>query len=62
VDVFNTLGQKVMSLQPGTLSAGTNQQFTLNAVDLNSGIYIYRLTAQSTNQSITRFGKMMLLK
>jgi len=62
VDVFNMLGQKVMSFQPGTFSAGTNQQLTLSAVDLNSGIYIYRLTAQSTNQSITRFGKMMLLK
>lgn len=62
VDVFNTLGQKVMTIQPGTFSAGTNQQLSLNAVDLNSGIYIYRLTAQSNNQTITRFGKMMLLK
>jgi len=57
VEIFNVLGQKVMTLVDGKQLAGEHKA-TFNAKNLSSGIYFYRLKAGSFSQ--TR--KMMLVK
>ncbi len=55
--IYNTLGQQVKSLVNGFKDAGS-YEVNINASDLNSGVYFYRLEAG--NQTQVR--KMMLLK
>jgi Secretion system C-terminal sorting domain len=57
LDIFNVLGQKVISLINGKLSAGQHT-VDFNANNLPSGLYIYQLKAGS----FTNSKKMMLLK
>jgi hypothetical protein len=62
--VFNTLGQEVMTLIDGSLEGGSyTQQFT--ARSLSSGVYFYRLQAQSEQEpsnGFTMMKKMTLMK
>jgi len=44
IEVFNTLGQKIRTLVNRQIPAGTHK-VTLNATNLPSGIYIYRIQA-----------------
>ena len=55
--IYNFRGQSVATLVDGTIDVGSHN-FTFNASNLASGIYLYRLTAGSNNIS----GKMMLMK
>ena len=55
--IYNVLGEEVAILNNGVLSRGEHS-FTFNAVNLPSGVYIYRLTGNNVNIS----KKMMLLK
>lgn len=62
LDIFNVLGQQVLSLYDGVLPAGTHT-LTWNGRDrsgqsVSSGVYLYRLATDQT--VLTR--KMMLLK
>jgi Secretion system C-terminal sorting domain len=57
LDVFNILGQSVAQLVNKNLQAG-NYKSTLDASNLSSGLYFYKLSGKNVN--ITR--KMMLLK
>jgi endo-1,4-beta-xylanase len=57
LEVFNMLGQKVMTLMNGEMTAGFHQ-VNLNASALASGMYIYRLEAGS----FVNTKKMMLIK
>ena len=57
VEIYNLLGQKVVTLLEGELPAG-NHSVTWDASDVSSGIYYYRLTAD--NQSSIK--RMTLLK
>jgi hypothetical protein len=63
LDIYNTVGQKVVELVNQTQSAG---YYTINfgASNLSSGIYVYRLSAvnQSTGKNFSMIKKMMLLK
>ncbi len=68
VSVYNILGQRIVSLYEGELSAG-NHSLTWNGIDesgkvVGSGIYLYKITASSSENS-TKFSsvkKMMLVK
>ena len=51
LEVYNMLGQKVVTLENGYLSAGQHS-VSFDASDLSSGIYLYRLQAGS--QVLTR--------
>jgi len=51
LEVYNMLGQKVVTLENGHLSAGQHS-VSFDASDLSSGIYLYRL--QAGNQVLTR--------
>ncbi|MEM6337637.1 MAG: T9SS type A sorting domain-containing protein, partial [Bacteroidota bacterium] len=62
VDVYNATGQQVMTMSPGFLAAGANQSVTLNALDLPSGLYLYRVTATTQVDTFSQTGRMLLLK
>ncbi len=55
--VFNTLGQQVSILVNETLTAGS-YEVSLNAGNLSSGVYYYRLESGSS----VEMKKMILLK
>ncbi len=57
LNVYNTIGQKVMTLVNGELNPGTHH-VTFDATSLPSGIYFYRLIGENVN--ITK--KMILTK
>lgn len=57
LEVFDVLGRKVATLVDGMQAAGT-QTATLDAAALPSGVYLYRLTAGTAQQSRT----MLLMK
>jgi hypothetical protein len=46
VEVFNAIGQRVALLHDGALTAGDVHEFTLEAADLPSGVYMYRVTGE----------------
>jgi hypothetical protein len=47
VEVFNAIGQRVALLHDGPLAAGSVvHHFTLEATDLPSGVYLYRVTGE----------------
>lgn len=47
IDVLDVTGRQVYSISPVELPAGWNQEIELNATNLPSGMYLYRLTASS---------------
>jgi hypothetical protein len=55
--VYNTLGEKVIQLVNGEKEAG-NYSVEINATDLPSGVYFYRLQAGSFVET----KKMVLLR
>jgi hypothetical protein len=57
LEVFNSLGQKVMDLVDGQKSAGYHTA-TFDASGLSSGVYLYKLTTPSFSQT----NKMLLIK
>jgi hypothetical protein len=57
VEIFNVLGQRVQSIDRGRLDAG-HHSFVLDASDLSSGVYFYKLNAGDH----TKTRKMTVLK
>ncbi|MEE9432508.1 MAG: T9SS type A sorting domain-containing protein [Melioribacteraceae bacterium] len=56
--VYNLLGEKIIDVFSGHLVSG-NHEFNIDASDLTSGVYIYRLTV---NNKYSDFKKMNLIK
>lgn len=62
LEVYNLIGQKLMTLVQGQLEAGKHSA-QLNATSLSSGLYLYKLTAIGENGlQFTSSRKMTLLK
>jgi len=60
--VYDLLGQEVVTLVNGELTAG-EQEVTFNAAGLNSGVYFYRINAEGANsKNFTSVKKMILTK
>ena len=59
--IYNVLGEMVKEIQSGYADAGHNK-INLNAVDLPSGQYIYRIIASGENQNYSAVRKMILIK
>ena len=57
LEVFNSVGQKVMELVNGQKSAGYHTA-TFDASGLSSGVYLYKLTTSTFTQT----NKMLLIK
>ncbi len=64
VDIFNVIGQKVLSVPAQHMSAGTNQHIMIDASKLASGVYVYRVTAKTPGGAFlnANTGKMTLIK
>lgn len=62
LEVYNLIGQKIMTLVQGEVEAGTHKE-VLNATSMSSGVYLVKLTAVGENGSqFTSSKKMTLLK
>jgi hypothetical protein len=57
LQVYNSIGQEVMTLVDGVVTAGVHQA-TWNAASLPSGVYIYRLATGR----LVEAKRMMLVK
>ncbi|MFB6286499.1 MAG: cohesin domain-containing protein [Candidatus Bipolaricaulia bacterium] len=65
VEVYDLLGRRVLSTPARTVSAGEGRSIQLNANDLSSGTYIYRLKAETDGgdaASWTDSGRMVVVK
>jgi hypothetical protein len=61
LDIYNLVGQKVMTLVQGSLEEGT-YKYSVDGSNLSSGIYIYSLSTSGDNGSSVITRKMTLLK
>jgi len=61
LDVYNVVGKKVKSLVSKTQNAG-NYQLSFDASNLSSGVYFYRITANSGTSNFSSVKKMILLR
>lgn len=63
LEVFDALGRKVMTLLDRKQFQGGMNTFRLDAKNLSSGFYLYRLNAQLTNgKTVTQSKTMLLIK
>lgn len=63
--VYNILGQEVTTLYDNQLLSDGDQSVAFNAMNLSSGVYFYKIIAQSTvdqSQKYTSVQRMVLLK
>jgi hypothetical protein len=63
LEVYNLLGEKIVTLVNGQKDAG-NHEVTFNGSKLTSGVYIYKITAVSTQtgEHFVKSAKMMMIK
>ncbi|MCC7158100.1 MAG: T9SS type A sorting domain-containing protein [Ignavibacteria bacterium] len=61
IKVYDMLGRVVADLLTANQVSGTHS-VSFNALGLSSGVYFYRLNAESGNQSFTKVMKMILTK
>ncbi len=62
VDVYDLLGRNVMSVPTQDIAAGAGKQVQIDASSLASGTYLYHVTVEMASQSITKVGRMTLIK
>ena len=62
VDVLDLLGRTMISVPVQTMSAGSNLSIPVDAVELTSGIYMYRVIARGVSQTWVKSGTMTLIK
>jgi hypothetical protein len=61
VEVFDVMGRKVLDVPAQTHAAGT-RQVLVEASDLASGIYLYRVIARMNTQTAIQAGRMTFIK
>ena len=62
IEVVDVLGRVVLTQQLGRFAAGKNHQHLLDASSLASGVYLYRLSAQTSTTLLHAGGKFTLIK
>ena len=62
LDVYNLLGRRVLSVPSSRVQAGADRSLRVEASDLSSGTYVYRVTARSSSDTMVRSGRMTLIK
>lgn len=62
VDVFDLLGRNVMSVPSQAIQAGAARSLEIDAANLSSGTYVYRVVAESVSETMVQTGKMTLIK
>ena len=61
LEVYNILGQKVARIDDQKISSGVDQVLPVQA-SLASGVYLYRLRAVMDGETVTKTGKMMVVR
>jgi len=62
IAIVDMLGRTVMTIPAQNIAAGTKRTVQVNASDIASGMYVYRLVAKSATNTWVSTGKMTLLK
>ncbi len=62
VDVLDLLGRSMISIPAQSMSAGVNRTVSIDAADLTSGIYMYRVMARGASKTWVKSGTMTLIK
>ena len=62
VHVFDMIGRQVMALPSQTIQAGAKRSLQMNASQLASGSYFYRVVAKMQNNVAVETGRMTLIK
>ena len=62
LEVYDLLGRRVVSVPPQRLSAGAQRTLALDASRLTTGAYFYRLHAEMASGSVTKTGRMTLVR
>lgn len=62
VEIFNILGQKVLSVPERSFAAGAARTFEIDGSLLSSGMYLYRVVARMDQDVRIESGRMTLLK
>ena len=62
VEIFDLLGRRVLSQETRLLQAGRNQPWPINGLTAGSGIYLYRVTAATKQETQMRTGRMTVIK
>ena len=61
IELYNMLGQRVMTLVNGTIQAGTHT-ISVDFSKLSSGVYVYRIQARGESESFVSTRTMTLIK
>jgi hypothetical protein len=62
IQIFDMLGRRVMAIPAQTMQAGAARSIQVNASQLASGSYLYRVIARMDSKTQVEQGRMMLLK
>ncbi len=62
VHIVDMLGRQVMTVPARKMTAGTNRQIRIDAPDLASGTYFYRVVAEMETETAMQTGTMLLIK
>lgn len=62
VDVLDLLGRTMISIPVQSISGGANRSISIDAADLTSGIYMYRVLARGASSTWVQSGTMTLIK
>lgn len=62
VELYNVMGQRVLTLPTETMSAGAAKQVRIDGSSLASGTYLYRVIARGASKTFVEAGQMTLIK
>jgi hypothetical protein len=62
IEVYDTMGRRVFNTAPKLQPAGMKQRIQIDAQGLSSGMYLYRLRADTATRSYTGSGRLVLVK
>ncbi len=62
VEVYDMLGRQVMTVPSTSIQAGAERSVDIDAAALTSGVYVYRVIAESNADSMIKTGTMTLVK
>ncbi len=60
VEVFDLIGRRVASIPEQALDAGRGRRVEIDADELASGVYLYRVEARLPGSTVTHSGKMII--
>jgi len=62
VEVIDIIGRQALTIPPTTISAGWKKSITVHSESLPSGLYLYRLVANSATEYSVQTGRFTKLR